>query len=215
LGRNESDCENDSQGGALGWVNQGPSARKMTTMKKILSIAKWLLIVWGAISLVVVFVIGGFIAYKVGPGNQDKTDLASPDDVRFVLNWPNLRDNRIEKVIHSYVSARSLLGDHIDAYAIKIKHVSLEELTSSTDDLTGRWYRGDQLPKTLDDAVSFVGSLLKSDRLFWFPKETELRSSEVYIFLCSVYCHGIRPSAAEMIFVRPKDNMVFYFGGTT
>jgi hypothetical protein len=88
-------------------------------------------------------------------------------------------------------------------------------LTASTDDFKGRWYRGDQLPKILDDAVSFVGGWLGSDDISWFPKEAELRSSEIYIYPWSIHYHGTRPSAAEIIFVRPKDKMVFFFGGKT
>ena len=179
-------------------------------MKTILVVIKWSLIIWGGVSLTGVLVIGGFIAYKLGPGICEKTDSASPHDVRFVLNWCRLGDDRIEKVIHSYVSARSLTGDHLDAYAIKITHVSIEELTANTD-----WYRGDQLPKTLDEAVSFVGYWLGRDEVSWFPRETELRSSEVYVYPWSIHYHGTEPSAAEIIFIRPKDKMVFFFSGKT
>lgn len=179
--------------------------------KTILVIVKWLLIAWGGISLAGMFVIAGFIAYHFGPGNRDKIDMASPQDVRFVLNWCNLGDNRIEKVVNSYVSARSFLGDHRDAYAIKITHVGLDELTANKDG----WYRGDQLPKVLDEAVSFVGGMLGSDSISWFPKEKDLRSSEIYVYPWSIYCHGVRPSAAEIIFIRPKDKMVFFFSGKT
>lgn len=182
-------------------------------MKRILKIAKWLLLVWGGLSLVATVGLVGMIAYGVGIGNRTKTDKASPHDVRFVLNWCNLGDSRIEKVIHSHVSSRSFTGDHLDAYAIKIKSVTVEELTANTDEFRGRWYRGDQLPKVLDDAVSFVGGWLHE--IEWFPTEAELRSSDIYIYSWSIYCHGVRPSAAEIIFVRPKDKMVFFFGGKT
>jgi hypothetical protein len=123
-----------------------------------------------------------------------------------------LGDSRIEKVIHSHVSSRSFTGDHLDAYAIKINSVTVEELTANTDEFRGPcWYRGDQLPKVLDDAVSFVGGWLHE--IEWFPTEAELRSSDIYIYPWSIYCHGVSPSAAEIIFVRPKDKMVFFFGG--
>jgi hypothetical protein len=180
-------------------------------MKKIITIMKWFLIVLGGFTLLG----GAYFAYKVGPGNRDKVNLASSHDVRFVLNWCNLGDARIEKVVKSHESARSMTGDHLDAYAIKIKNISVEELTASTDDMMGRWYRGDKLPKVLDDTVSFVGSWLGSDKITWFPKEAELRSSDVYIYPWSIYFHGTRPTAAEIIFVRPKDKMVFFFSGKT
>jgi len=156
---------------------------------------------------------GGCDCLQSQVGNRTKADQASPHDVRFVLNWCGLGDSRTESVVHSYVSSRSFTGDHLDAYAIKISSVTVEELTASTDEVRGRWYRGDQLPKVLDDAVSFIGGWLHE--IPWFPSEDELRSGDIYIYSWSIYCHGVRPSAAEIIFVRPKDKMVFFFGGKT
>lgn len=179
---------------------------------RILAIARRCLLIWGALSLVGVVVIAGVAAFQLSPGNP-KTDSASPHDVRFVLNGCGLGDQRIEKVIHSHVSSRSFTGDHLDAYAIKISHIELAEITKETNDFRGRWYRGDQLPKVLDDAVGFAGGWLHE--LPWFPSEAEFRSSEFYVYPWSIYCHGVRPSAAELIFIRPSDRMVFYFGCKT
>ncbi len=180
---------------------------------RIRAIARWGLLIWGALSLAGVIVIALIAAFHLGPGSRSKKDSASPHDVRFVLNWCELGDKRTEKVIHSHVSSRSFTGDHLDAYAIKISHVELAELTKETDDFRGRWYRGDQLPKVLDDAVGFVGGWLHA--LPWFPSEAELRSSEFYVYPWSIHCYGVRPSAAELIFIRPSDRMIFYFGGKT
>ena len=182
-------------------------------MKRILKIGKWILLVWGGLSLIGTVAIIGMIAYGIGAGNRTKTDKASPQDVRFVLNWCNLGDNRIEKVLHSHVSARSFTGDHLDAYAIKITDLTIEELTTNSDKFRQRWYRGDQLPKVLDDAVSFVGGWLHE--IDWFPTEAELRSDEIYVYPWSIYCHGVIPSAAKIIFVRSKYKMVFFFDGKT
>ena len=180
---------------------------------RILAIARRCLLIWGVLSLVGVVVIAAIAVFQLGLGNRTTTDSASPHDVRFVLNWCGLGDQRIEKVIHSHVSARSFTGDHLDAYAIKISHVELAELTKETNNFEGRWYRGDQLPKVLDDAVGFAGGWLH--KFPWFPSEAEFRSSEFYVYPWSIHCHGVRPSAAELIFLRPSDRMVFYFGGKT
>lgn len=182
-------------------------------MRRMLKIGKWILLAWGGLFLAGAVALVGMIAYGIGVANRDRIDAASPRDVRFVLNWCNLGDNRIEKVIHSRVSARSLTGDHLDAYAIRINDVTVAELEASTNGFRGGWYRGDQLPTVLDDAVAFVGGWLHE--IAWFPPETELRSKEIYVYPWSIDCHGIRPSAAEIIFVRPKDKMVFFFGGKT
>jgi hypothetical protein len=179
-------------------------------MKRLLAAGKWVLLVYGGLSLLATLVIIGLFVYWTGVGNRTKKDQVSPHDVRFVLNWCRLGDKRIEKVIHSHVSARSFTGDHLDAYAIKITNITLDELTANTNDFTGRWYRGDQMPKVLDDAVAFAGSWIGTDDLAWFPNESELRSREIYVYPWSIYCHGVMPSAVEIIFIRPKDKMVFF-----
>ena len=182
-------------------------------MKRLLTIGKWLLLAWGGVSLIGAIVIAGFVVYGVGVANRTKTDNASPRDVRFVLNWCNLGDNRIEAVVHSYESARSFTGDHLDAYAIRISHVTVDELTASTDAFRGRWYCGDQLPEVLDDTISFLAGWLHE--IDWFPSEAELRSGDIYVYPWSIRLQGVRPSAMQLIFVRPKDRMVFYFSGKT
>ena len=182
-------------------------------MKKLSIIAKWFLIAWGVLSFIGALIIGGFFAYQFTIGNRDKIDTASTKDVRFIFNWCNLGEDRIEKVIKSHISSRSFTGDHLDAYAIKVKHISVEELNANKDNTGEQWYRGNQLPKVPSDAVSFVGPWLQE--IPWFPGEEELRSSECYVYLCSVYYHGTRPTSAEIIFVSPKDKMVFFFSGKT
>lgn len=179
----------------------------------ILKFIKWLLLIWGGLSLAAIVAFAAFVAYEFASARPGKDDSASTNDVRFVLNWCGLGDNRIVRVVHSYVSDRSFTGDHLDAYAIKISHVDDADFTSKTDDPTGRWYRGDQLPQVLDDAVRFVGEC--HYEIPWFPTDDELRSSKYYVYSWSIEYHGVEPSAAEIIFVRPSDKMVFYFGGST
>jgi hypothetical protein len=59
----------------------------------------------------------------------------------------------------------------------------------------------------------FAGAWLgNGSEIPWFPSETELRSSGVYVYPVKMLLHGTVPTAAELIFVRPADNMVFYFG---
>lgn len=180
---------------------------------RIWKIASGVLFVWGAVTLLGTIALAALVAYQLGPGNRDKDDSASIRDVRFVLNWCGLGDQRIQKVLHSHVSGRSFTGDYLDAYAIKISHVDLAELTTTAGDQRRRWYRGDQLPQVVDDAVDFIGGCL--NQLPWFPRGRELRSSEFYFYPWGIQLHGTVPSAAELIFVRPADNMVFYLGCKT
>jgi hypothetical protein len=171
--------------------------------------------IWGGLSLLLVIGIVGFVVFQFGVGNRDKIDSASVHDVRFILNWCELGESRIESVLHSYVSPRSLTGDHLDAYAIKISRLEIGELTPTSDHTRGRWYRGDQLPPLLNDAVGFVSAWLGRNEISWFPTEAELRSAEFYIYPWTIYAHGLTPTAVELIFVRPSDKMVFYFGAKT
>lgn len=177
-------------------------------MKKLWSIVKWLLVAWGGLCAIGAVVLGGKLAYSLGPGNRDTTGSADKQDVRFVLNWCRLGDDRIEEVVHSYKSARSFTGDHLDAYAIKISHVDLAELTQ--DESGSGWVRCDQTEGVLKDAIDFVCGWLHEDAISWFPREEELKSSEMYVYSWSIYCHGTRPTAVELIFVRLKDKMVFF-----
>ena len=130
-----------------------------------------------------------------------------------MLNWCNLGDEKIEKVVHSYISSRFFTGDHLDAHAIRISKIDLSELKE--DGYGDGWFRGDQLPEVLSKGMKFVDSWLPSEKIPWFLDEKEIRSSEVFIYPWSIYFHGTCPTAAEIIFVRPKDKLVYFFGGKT
>jgi len=175
---------------------------------------RWLLMFWGGVSFVAVVFLFGLFAVSVGTSDYDSVDRATVQDVRFVLNWCSLGDERIEKVVHSFTSSRGFTGDHLDAYAIKISHVSVEELGTRKDNWE-RFYRGDQLPPILNEAVEFTGAWLKHDRLSWFPTVEEIRSEQIYVYPWRIRFHGISVEGTELIFVRPSDNMVFYFSCET
>lgn len=177
---------------------------------RIFKFIKWFLLIWGGISLGTAIVLGAFILYQLELANRYK-DSASPHDVRFVLNWCRLGDQRIVQVVHSHVSAPSFAADHLNAYAIRISHVDESDFAPNKDDPTARWYRGDQLPPVLDAAVKFMTGW--HQEIPWFPSEADLRSSEFYVYPWSIYYHGVEPDGAELIFVRKSDKMVFYFDG--
>lgn len=184
-------------------------------LKKTSGYIRKALVIWGAISLILVCLLSFAVAYNFTFGNRNASDQSTPKDVRYILNWCKLGDKRIESVLHSYVSSRSFTGDHLDAFAIKIKNVSIDELTASKDTELCGWYRCDQLPKLLDDAVVFAGGWSNSTETAWFPKTTELKSSDFYVYPWSIYYHGIKPSAVELIFIRPKDKMIFFMSVKT
>jgi hypothetical protein len=182
----------------------------MTFRERIIKISRLALMIWGAISLLGVLVLAFMFFFPTGLVSQNETitDKATKEDVRFVLNWCELGDERIEKVLKSSISPRSFTGDHLDAYSIKISHVDISELKKNEDMRPGQWYRGDSLPKVLSDAIEFIGRF--QHEIPWFPKENRIRTSDYYIYPWSIYCHGVTPSSAQIIIVKPTEKIVYY-----
>ncbi len=169
---------------------------------------KKILLIWGGIALVLFIGIGGYIIYALGPGNKNVINKVTVKDVRFVLNQIELGDERIEAVINSYVSSRSFTGDHLDAFAIKISHVDVAEIAEMKDRYREKWFRGDQLARVVDDAVSFIATA--QWEIPWFPEEASLKSNNFYVYPVSIHYYGTYPSAAELIFIQPSSNMIYY-----
>jgi len=181
-------------------------------MSRLQIIATRFLIGWGILCAGIIMVLVIAIAYQYGPGKASNR-TASAHDLRYVLNWCELGDERIDEVLHSHITAKSLTGDHIEAHAIRITEIDTSELKKSTSG-TG-WFRGDKAEGVVNDALEFVEQCIPSEDIPWFLSEYELRSTEVYIYPWSVYYHGIRTTAVKLIFVRPKDKVVFYFAAKT
>jgi len=177
-------------------------------MKRTWKILRGFLLIWGAITFLAFLIVVGIILYQYG-SNNPSNKVADNQDVRFVLNWCELGDDRITEVTHSYTSSRSLTGDHLDGHAIRISHVEESELTS---DESGRgWYRGDQLEGITEQAVDYAEMWLHRDEMSWFPSSEQLRSKNMYAYLWSLDISGVRPDATQIIFVNPKSNMIYYF----
>ncbi len=185
-------------------------------MTKLGTILKWLLLIWGAVSLVTICIMALMFAYNAGmlgfAEARTKKDKATAQDVRYVLNWCQLGDAKTEKVVQSYESAPSFNGDHVDAYAIKIKPVNTAQLDEPPSPSGEGWVRGDRANPVVRDAVKMVTGFTDTDGLRWFPAEAELLSARYYIWVYTIYLHGSRPTAAELIFIRPEDDMVFFAG---
>ena len=168
-------------------------------------IGKNLLTIWGGISLIAIILILGYLAYSMTIGNKTVENEATKSDVRFVLNWCGLGDQRIEKVTNSYESGSSFNGDYLQAYAIDISKVTFVELKNKNG-----FYRLDSLPQVLKDAVKMASGW--QHEIPWFPRLEDFKKEEVYVYPWSIHCNGITPSGAELIFVVPKDKKVYYIG---
>ena len=141
----------------------------------------------GSITFIAFLVIGGIIIYQIGPGNRSTNKIASKHDIRFVLNWCNLGDERTEEVVHSYASSRSFDGDHLDGHAIRVSHLNETELVHDERGGRGGWCRGDALSGTAKQAVDFAKGWLGSSEMPWFPTVSEIQSSNMFIYVWSVH----------------------------
>jgi len=165
---------------------------------------KIILIAFGVIfSLIIIVPILGSLIYSYT--NTQKVNFAQNTDVDFVLNWTGLGAKRIKTVLNSTKSARSLTGDHLDAYEIQISHVSENELQDPH-----KFSRGDKLKGVYKDGLEFLTMWAKSDKLTWFPKYKELMTKEYYIYSWSIEYHGANPTSAKMIFINPSKKLVYY-----
>ena len=177
-------------------------------MTRFQLIANRILIGWGLLCAGIAIVLVIATAYQFGPGKVSNR-TASSHDVGHVMNWCELGSDRIEEVLHSYISASSFSGDHIEAHAIKITQIEESELKQN--DSGEGWFRGDTLTGVPGDALKFVENWIPSEEIPWFMSKQELRSSDVYLYPWSIYYRGTRPIAVKLIFVKPKDKTVFYF----
>ena len=174
-------------------------------IKKALGVIKTILAIIGALSLGTLALLMISVALTINA--RTKVDTADKQDVRFILNWCRLGAERTEEVVKSHISRRSFTGDHLDAYAIKLTHISIAELEAASDSQLV-WHRADTLPQILTDAVDFAYAA--RHEIPWFPSKEKLLTSDFYIFPWSIRCHGISPSGVQLIFANPSEKMLYY-----
>jgi len=169
---------------------------------------KTILAIMGAISGVLILGLIAYLVFFFTVGNTTEDDKADIDDVRFVLNWCDLGDERIESVLHSRVSARAM-GDHFDAYAIKILNVTIDEIENPQSRRV-KWTPGSDLNGVLHEAVKFASGWVDFENLSWFPSEKLLFSKEIYVYPWSIRMGGYDVVSAKLIFINPSKKMVYY-----
>lgn len=186
-------------------------------MKRTWKILKGFLLIWGAITFTAFLVIGGMTLYlhEGAPTDRPTHMPASKHDVRFVLNRSNLGHEQIEEVVHSYASSLSFTGDHLDAHAIRLSQLDVSKLVYDEGRGIGGWYSGDTLDGPAKPALDFVAFCLASSEVPWFPTISEIRSSKMLVYVWGIDIEATRPIAAQVIFARPSDKMVFYFDATS
>jgi len=131
-------------------------------------------------------------------------DDASVSDVRFILEVGHFKHGSIEKVIHSYNA------HGCDAYQVQLSHLAPGDLRLLTDENFG-WCRGDKMSTEQSSFVKFVSGF--HSYIPWFLHSREIEGSNVYMYVERFYREGGRVSMAQVLFVRPFDDMAFYFQG--
>ena len=177
-------------------------------MEKLRKVLQALLIGWGLISFVGV-VIWGLIFFSDGDpdlreGGPGKTDRMTAHDVRFILNTEPLQSAKLERIVHSFESARAFTGDHRDAVALKVTELPIAQFDKLTDRLHGSWVRGDKI-----DAI--VKSALSTGRIRdWQPIDEDVLTADYFINPRTLVLHDGNLTAAELIYVNLKTEMVYY-----
>jgi hypothetical protein len=146
---------------------------------------------------------------------QPKVDQLSPKDAKFVLNWGSIGDKaKIERIIHSYESPRSLTGDHVDAYCIKID-IFPDSVLRQEKGLPQEWSQGPVTDRVLKEAVELSCSAAESDGQKWFPKASELNSDRYYLSFWQIVLHNQFPTAVQLIAYDRKEKLLYYLSFKT
>ncbi len=154
--------------------------------------------------------------YYMSGDHAGDHSIVDKQDVHFVLNWSQLGEDRIKSVKHSYVSERSLTGDHIDAYAIEVTHISINELENKNAINSIKWTRGDKVEGIFfTDAIRLASGFADLDKLTWFPDINELKSKDIYMNSWAIILHGEQVTSAKLIFAVPSENMIYYVSVST
>ena len=92
-----------------------------------------------------------------------------------------------------------------------MKSIPQKDLDSGKFDSTKGWYRGDRLPREVAMTVDLLGGMgLRTTQLNGSPTAKELRSKDVYVYPVMIHLWNMKPTATDIVFLRPQDNMLFY-----
>ena len=141
----------------------------------------------------------GLVAFYRGLNTSDSRDTASPEDLVHVLNWAALPPTQNFKVLHSFTSARSFGGDHVDGYCISLENVTLD----------ADWKTAAALEKPFLDAVVF-GLGFAAQELSCLPSSEELVTRKILIKPFSLNFSSAHPRSGEVIFLDPATKELYF-----
>jgi len=141
----------------------------------------------------------GLITFYWHANASDRRDSASPKELLHVLNWAALPATQNFKVVHSFQSARSFTGDHVDGYCISLESVRLD----------ADWKTAATLEKPFLDAVVF-GLEFAAQELSCLPSSEELVARKILIKPFSLHFNSAQPGAGEVILLDPVTKELYF-----
>jgi len=132
------------------------------------------------------------------PTTIDESDADYLELQRFFRHAPT-------ELMQSHLLEGSWTGDVEKAFAVRVVGMDTELLWQQQGVV-----RGDRLTPELEYAVDFIGNLLDSGYVPWFPTLEEIRRDSHYVYPVMIVTQGSYPDSAQMIVMRPFDDMAFF-----
>jgi hypothetical protein len=163
----------------------------------------------GALALIGVVAVGVMIIPWFWPGGP-KIDRVTPGKAMFVLNWGQLGDkSKIERVLHSYESPRSLTGDGVDVYCLTIDRFP-EEVVGKDDSGRKVWLKPPLEDALLVEAIKTASMMPHSDNLAWFPTAKALNSDRFYLSFITIVAHNQMVTTVQLIAYDREERKIYY-----
>mgnify|MGYP001228731540 FL=1 len=158
----------------------------------------------GAFIAFLAIMVGTFLFLIVGLFSfiePTKIDELDPD----YLGLQDFFRNPPVQLMQSHLVDTSWIGDIEKAFAVRVNGMDTELLWQQQGVV-----RGDRLTQELEKAVEFIGSMLDSGYVDWFPSVEEMHRDSYYLYLVDIVMRGEYPRIAKLIVMRPFDDMAFF-----
>jgi hypothetical protein len=139
------------------------------------------------------------IAMYRNSGGADRRDAATGSDSLFILNWAGVPTKQNFAVSHSFQSARSFTGDHVDGYCITLENAPID----------AEWRSPSALERPFLEAVTFGLDFAKRD-LSCLPSSADLSNRKILIKPFSLHFNSGQPGAGEIILIDPATKELFF-----
>lgn len=141
------------------------------------------------------------IMYQISRSGEGTLSANHPDVVTVarLLGGANL------ELVQSYSISGNWSGDIDRGFVARV--LNLDEQALTEIEFT---QRGDQLSEYSTEAVRFVAGNIGGQNTSWFPPAEELLTADYLIREVDVQGDTTLIDSARLLFLRPRDQMVFY-----